>query len=149
MSDFAEKCGYYHHHVTPEWPRANGMVEHFNHSMKESIQVGNLEGSSFQESAQSFIQMYWSTPHTTTGVSPHAAMHGGREMQTMLTTKEQKPHNLCASDVVIVKQTKINKLTPTFNPTRLRIRVVNGSRITAREIDRTWTITHDAKHLSI
>ena len=143
MSDFAETCGYYHHHVTPEWPRANGAVERFNRSMKESIQAGNLEGSSFRESAQSLIQIYRSTPHTATGVSPHAAMHGGREMRTMLplmtsadpvidrareqqykakmTTKERKPHNLCAGDVVIVKQTKINKLMPTFNPTRLRL----------------------------
>ena len=143
MSDFAEKCGYYHHYVTPEWPRANGTVERFNRSMKESIgkQAGNLEGTSLpRESAQSFIhvQMYRSTPHTATGVSPHAAMHGGREMRTMLplmtsadpvidrardqqykakmTTKERKPHNLCAGDAVIVKQTKINKVMPTFNP---------------------------------
>ena len=67
-------------------------------------------------------------------------MHGDQEIRTML------PLMACAGDVVIVKQTKINKLTPTFNPTRLRITAVNGSRITAREIDGTWTITRDASY---
>ncbi len=51
---------------------------------------------------------------------------------------------MCAGDVVIVKQTGVNKLTPTFNPTRLRITAVNDLRITAWEIDGTLMITRDA-----
>ncbi|CAB4025878.1 Hypothetical predicted protein [Paramuricea clavata] len=58
-----------------------------------------------------------------------------------------RPHNkLLIGDSVIVKQTKVNKLTPTFNPTPLRITEVQGSRITAREINGTWTITRDASY---
>ena len=48
MSDFAKKHGYVHKHITPEWPRANGMVERFNRSMKEAIQAAVIEGKRFQ-----------------------------------------------------------------------------------------------------
>ena len=48
--------------------------------MKEAVQSANIEGESLRSAAQNFIQMYQATPHTATGVSPHAAMHGGREM---------------------------------------------------------------------
>ena len=75
--EFAKESGYYHHHVTPEWPRANGTVERFNRSMKEAVQSANIEGESLRSAAQNFIQMYQATPHTATGVSTHAAMHGG------------------------------------------------------------------------
>ena len=44
MRSFAEEMGYDHVHITPEWPKANGMVERFNRSMKEAVQAGCLEG---------------------------------------------------------------------------------------------------------
>ena len=47
---------------------------------------------------------------------------------------------------VIVKQTKSNKLTPAFNPTPLRITEVQGSRITAQEINGSWTVMRDASY---
>ncbi|CAB3977110.1 Hypothetical predicted protein [Paramuricea clavata] len=57
-----------------------------------------------------------------------------------------RPHKLQVGDSVIVKQTKVSKLTPTFNPTPLRITEVQDSRITAWEINGTWTITRDASY---
>ena len=106
--------------------------------MKEALQAETLEGSSLRDASQMFLQMYRSTPHSATGVSPHAAMHGRREMQTVLPlmtpndhvldrTRDQqykdkmrnglRPHTFQIGDSVIVKQTKANKLTPAFNPT--------------------------------
>ena len=38
--------------------------------------------------------MHRSTPHSATGVSPHAAMHGGREMQTVLPLMTPNDHVL-------------------------------------------------------
>jgi transposase InsO family protein len=167
MEQFAQSSGYRHHHITPEWPRANGTVERFNRSMKEALQAATLEGKSLRDASQRFLQMYRSTPHSATGVSPHAALHGGREMRTVLPLmtptdhvidriRDQRykakmrnglrPHKLRVGDSVIVKQMKVNKLTPTFNPTPLRITEVQGSRITAREINGTWTITRDASY---
>ena len=40
MTNYANQKGYEPVHVTPEWPRANGMVERFNRSMKWSSQPG-------------------------------------------------------------------------------------------------------------
>ena len=40
MRKFSEEMGYQHKHITPEWPKANGMVERFNRSMKEAVQAG-------------------------------------------------------------------------------------------------------------
>ena len=167
MEQFAQSSGYHHHHITPEWPRANGTVERFNRSMKEALQAATLEGSSLRDASQRFLQMYRSTPHSATGVSPHAAMHGGREMRTVLPlmtpndhildrTRDQqykdkmrnglRPHTFQIGDGVIVKQTKANKLTPAFNPTPLRITEVQGSRITAQEINGSWTVMRDASY---
>ena len=151
IEQFAQSSGYHHHHISPEWSRANGTVERFNRSIKEALQAATLEGS-FPKVSQRFLQMYRSTPHSATGVSPHAAMHGGREMRTLLSlmtpndhilnhTRDQqykdkmrnglRPHTFLIGDSVIVKQTKANKLTLAFNPISLRITEVQGSRITA------------------
>ena len=132
MEQFAQSSGYHHHHITPEWPRANGTVEQFNRSMKEALQAATLEGSFLRDASQRFLQMYRSTPHSATGVSPLAAMHGGREMRTVLpimtpndhfldrTRDHQykdkmrnglRPHTFQIDESVIVKQTKANKLT--------------------------------------
>ncbi|CAB4026070.1 putative protein K02A2.6-like protein [Paramuricea clavata] len=105
MEQFSQSSGYRHHHITPEWPRANGTVERFNRNRIRD-------------------QRY------------KAKMRNGL-----------RPHKLRVGDSVIVKlQTKVNKLTPTFNPTPLRITEVQGSRITAWEINGTWTITRDASY---
>ena len=44
MRSFVEEMGYDHVHITPEWPKSNGMVERFNRSTKEAVQAGCLEG---------------------------------------------------------------------------------------------------------
>ena len=62
MDDFAQSCGYYHHRITPEWPRANGTVARFNRSMKMAIQAAHLEGVPFRDAAQRFIEMYIYAP---------------------------------------------------------------------------------------
>ena len=111
--------------------------------------------------------MYRATPHTATGVSPHAAMHGGRETRTVLPlitptdhvvdrtqdlhykakmVNGQLPHTFCIGDMVIVKQKKVNKLTPAFNPVRLKITQIKGSTVTAQAIDGLWSITRDASN---
>ena len=153
--------------VTPEWPRANSTIERFNRTMKTALQAANLEGTTLRDAAQCFIQIYRATPHSATDVSPHAAMHGGREMRMVLPLiapvdhnvdrardhryKEKMkngvpPHTFSVGDTVIVKQKKTNKLTPRFNPTLLRITAVQSSRVTAQEIGGTLMIIRDASY---
>ena len=84
MADFARRAGYYHKHVTPVWPRANGTVERFNRTMKEAVQAGSIDGKPIRRPALEFIESYRATPHSATGVSPFAAMFGGRQMRLSL-----------------------------------------------------------------
>ena len=55
----------------------------------------------------------------------------------------QLPHTFCIGDIVIVKQRKVNKLTPAFNPVPLRITQIKGSTVTAQAIDGLWSISRD------
>ena len=98
--------------------------------------------------------MYHATPHSATGLSPHTAMHGEREMWTvfpLITPTDhvvdriqdlhykakmvngQLPDTFCIGDIVIVKQKKVNKLSPAFNPVPLRITQIKGSTVTAQD----------------
>ena len=165
MLDFSRKHGYRHVHITPEWPRANGMIERFNRSMKEAVQAAHLEGKSIKEAADEFVAMYRATPHTATGVSPFEAMHGGRRMKTslpvipmkgntidrekeaeykkkMAETSRGKKHELKVGDTVIARQKKENKLTPRFNPDKLTVTKVRGSSVSAS--DGQFTTFRDA-----
>ena len=49
-------------------------------------------------------------------------------------------------NMVIVKQKKVNKLTPAFNPVPLKITQIKGPTITAQAIDGLWSITRDASN---
>jgi hypothetical protein len=156
MADFARDQGYEHKHVTPEWPRANGMVERFNRTMKEAVQAAHLEGKGTREAAKEFLGVYRATPHSATNISPYAAMHGGRNMKTTLPMitpegrtvdqeKEKKykakmanarggeEHNLRIGDKVLMKQKKQDKLTPRYKPVELTVTGTNGSSVTVTD----------------
>ena len=88
LKQFAREEGFCHKHVTPEWPQANGTAERFNRSMREAIQAETIAG------VIKFARAYRATPHTATTVSPHAAMHGGREMRLRLPLISMKDNIL-------------------------------------------------------
>ena len=52
--------------------------------MKEAIQAATITGVPFREAVMTFARAYRATPHCGAGISPYAAMHGGREMRTNL-----------------------------------------------------------------
>ena len=47
-----------------------------------------------RDASQRFLQMYRSTPHSATAVSPHSAMHGGKVMRTVLPLMTPNDHVL-------------------------------------------------------
>ena len=167
LHQFSKQTGFRLKHITPEWPRANGMVERFNRSMKEAVMAGNVDGVPLKEAAQEFIKSYRASPHSATSVSPYSAMHGGRDMkvqfpivaqsstmvdrnqhevykENMVRNRRGVPHTLHIGDIVIVRQHKLNKLTPPFNPDPFRIVEINGSMVTAS--NGKSMITRDASH---
>ena len=153
MKEYSKQAGYYHKHITPEWPRANGTVERFNRSMKKAIQASHVQGVKLRDAAHTFVGMYRATPHRATGVSPYAAMHGGRQMKgplpvlaqqgnTVDRDKDQQyrkkmeesrrnngAHELVVGDTVLMRQAKRNKLTPAFSPEPLKVVEVKGSSV--------------------
>ena len=160
MSMFARENGYYHKHVTPEWPRANGTVERFNRSMKEAIQTAHVEGVNIRRAAQDYVEVYRATPHSATGTSPYAAMYGGRQMRTrlpmlptegntidrekdnvyrqkMAESRKGSPHQLKVGDQVLIRQAKKNKLTPRYNPEKQTVVEVWGSSVDVSDGQKT------------
>ena len=79
LAQFATEEGFYHKHVTPEWPRANGTVERFNGSIKEGIQSATINGVQFREAVMTFARAYRATPHCGTGKAG-----GGGKMKVLL-----------------------------------------------------------------
>ena len=161
MTTYANQKGYEPVHVTPEWPRANGMVERFNRSMKEALQAANLEGENFTKAVHQFAEMYRATPHSATNISPFEAMHGGRKMKTILPVLNpacqivdrqqdasykqtlrkgnggKKPHQLQVGDRVLARQKRENKMTTRFSPNQMIVTDVKGSSITASNEKKT------------
>ncbi|XP_043234726.1 uncharacterized protein K02A2.6-like [Amphibalanus amphitrite] len=63
-------------------PQTCGMVERLNRTIKESVATARLMGKPRAAHVRSFLQVYRSTPHSATGISPFEAMRGGRRMRT-------------------------------------------------------------------
>ena len=157
MKEYSRKAGYYHKHITPEWPRANGTVERFNRSMKKAVKAAHVEGVKLKDATQKFVEMYRATPHSATEVSPYAAMYGGRPMKVSLpvltkegdtidrakdqvyrekmkeSRKDQGEHKLVVGDTVLMKQRKLDKLTPAYCPKPLTVIEVKGSSVVASD----------------
>ena len=107
-----------------------------------------------------FLRNYRATPHSTTGKSPSELMFSNRPYRTRLPeikstyedtvirekdrkAKEKmkmyaddhtnvKTSDISVGNTVLVKQNKINKLTPPFNPDPLVVIEKKGSMITAK-----------------
>ena len=155
MANYAQQRGYQHKHITPEWPRANGMVERFNRSMKEALQAANLEGKTLSTAAHEFVERYRATPHSATEISPFEAMHGGRKMKTSLPIMNEPDevidrqkdeqykakmgkgrgaeHGFQVGDGVLMRQKPGDKLSTRFNPNRMIVTDINGSSVTVSD----------------
>ncbi|CAM4711930.1 unnamed protein product [Lepidochelys kempii] len=65
------------------YPQANGEIERFNRSLKESLQTAKLEGQLWITFTTDFLQAYRATRHATTQRSPAELLHG-KQMITKL-----------------------------------------------------------------
>ena len=64
-------------------PAANGAIERFHRVLKSCIQSAILERKPWKKSVNEFLQVYRSTSHSTTGISP-CELLVGRKMRTRL-----------------------------------------------------------------
>jgi len=65
-------------------PQTNGVVERFNRTLSEQVEIAKLQKLNIKYYIQDFLQMYRATPHSTTACSPSLLLHG-REMQSKIT----------------------------------------------------------------
>ncbi|XP_041940375.1 uncharacterized protein K02A2.6-like [Alosa sapidissima] len=80
---FLQDRGIVHRKSSVYYPRANGEIERFNRSLKDTLQTALLEGQPWKEFTREFIHVYRATPHSTTQCSPAELLHG-RPMRTRL-----------------------------------------------------------------
>ena len=70
LQDYFSQRGIKHHHVTPLWPQANGLVVSFMKPLNKAIPTAHAQGQVWQKELPKFLLNYHATPHTTTKVAP-------------------------------------------------------------------------------
>ena len=70
FKEFLRQNGIDHRWKMPLRPQANGEVEQQNRSILKQIRIAQAEGHDWRKDIDTYLLMYHSTPHTTTGVSP-------------------------------------------------------------------------------
>lgn len=70
LKSYFDAMNIEHRNTTPYWLQANGEVEIQNKSIMKRIRIAHAEKKNWEEELQTYLTMYRSTPHCTTGVSP-------------------------------------------------------------------------------
>ena len=67
---YCEENGISHIKTTPLWPQANGEIERQNRSLLKRLKIAQVERKDWKNELQTYLIMYRSSPHTSTGRSP-------------------------------------------------------------------------------
>lgn len=164
-------------HTTPYWPQANGEVERANKTILKHLKISQESNSlDWIWDLRTFLLMYNSTPHATTGVAPSMLMFG-RVLRDELPTFQEKSislnneevrdrdwnrkldaakyadnrrntNQLKEGDIVVIKRMiKENKLSSTFMPEEFEIKGISGSEATLRSTQSNRIIHRNLSHL--
>ena len=157
MKVFFQQCGIGHRKVVPYSPQSNGLIERFHRTIKKMIQTVNSEGRMWQDNLNSFLMDYRSTVHASTNKTP-AMLLFGREIKTDIpaiykklrdqevrskdwkskqTMKRHFDQNsravkstLHVGDIVLLKQSRENKLSTRFENQTYKIIEKKGNKAT-------------------
>lgn len=175
---FCREFGIEHQKTTPYWPQANGEVERMNNTILKRLRISQVENSTnWKWDLRSFLLMYNSTPHSTTGEAPSALMFGrvlrdkipsihnrnrpwieqakDRDWERKVSAAElsdrdrnAKHNQLGEGDIVVAKRiTKENKLSTNFSGERFRIVGRQGSEAEIQSLDTGKTYRRSVTHL--
>ena len=170
--EFAKYAGFKVKKVTPLWPEANGSAENFMKCLGKVVRTAHIEGRDWKRALDEFLLVFRATPHPSTGETPAAVMFPGKPFKTRLplppakvkqdSVKEfndnvmgrakayaderhrAKPHDFNVGDTVLVRQRKVNKLTPYYSPNPYIIEAIKGTMITAHRNGQK--ITRNSSH---
>lgn len=84
--EFEEYCkcrGIFLNRTTPYWPQENGLVERQNRSLLKRLKISQALKRDWKREILTYLSMYYSTPHSTTGKTPTELMYG-RNVRTKL-----------------------------------------------------------------
>ena len=84
FGSFLKLNGIQHCRTSPYFPKANGQVERFHRYLEHSICAAELDGFLWTEVLPYILQVYRSTPHAGTGMTP-AKLMLDREIATKLS----------------------------------------------------------------
>ena len=170
MTQFASYLGFTHRRITPLWPQANSESERFMRVIGKTIQAARISGYPLNQSITTMLRNYRATPHTTTGMPPATLLLGRilkvkipdkqspnvpNELVTRSQVKKDKMNEyvskqrhacdraLRVGDLVLVKQRKVTKSTPPYEPTPYRIVGQKGTLISARNTKDDHVITRN------
>ena len=164
FTEFAEIHGFKHRKVKPRWAETNGDVERFIQTLKKSVKIAGIENRNIRQAAMKTLKSYRDTPHRGTGESSNKLMFG-RELNGKLPMKltkqtvpesvlqrdneykqkckkyadrrrHTKPANIRVGSKVLVRQEKMDGLTPRYNPEPFEVIGVKGSMVTVRKGNR-------------
>ncbi|XP_058817909.1 uncharacterized protein K02A2.6-like [Topomyia yanbarensis] len=149
---FCQEFGIEHQKIIPYWPQANGEVERMNNTILKRLRISQEENrSKWKWDLRSFLLMYNSTPHSTSGIAPSALMFGRvlrdklpsvhsrlgrlteaiqdqdweRKIRTAGVTdirRQARSSDLVEGDIVVAKRiVKENKLSSNYAPEKFEI----------------------------
>ena len=157
---FMKELGATHKPSSPLWPQGNAEVERFMQPLEKAIRTANLEGQDWKRAIFKFLLNYRATPHSTTGHSPatllfnrnirtklpHPVKENKSNMHQKLKEKDSKAKAkmkdhadeksraktsaIVVGDIVLVRQSKENKLSTRYDPKPYKVVKRRGSRIT-------------------
>ncbi len=153
-----ENMGCKHRKVTPYWPRANGEAERFMQNLAKVATTSQVEGKCWKQELYKYLRNYRLAPHSSTGMPPATIMFNRTIRGTIPCIQDDEPglHDkvvrenderaklkmagkVKVGDKVLLKQRKVNKFTPKYDPKEYQVVKVKGSMVTARRGDRDVT----------
>lgn len=177
VDEYCRMKGITTNYTTPYWPQANGEVERQNRTILKRLKISHALHGNWKAELNNFLQMYYSTPHSTTGKTPSELM--GRQIRTKLPGIEEiwraptnlginetdkllkqrgkerederrraKESDLQVGDTVIQKNQMISdKLTTTYDPSRFKVVDKHGPNVTICSQDNDKTFERNVAHL--
>lgn len=99
FEDYCQSRGIRLIFSTPYWPSENGEVERQNRSLLKRLKISQSMKGDWKKDLQSYLMMYYTTPHSTTGKTPTELMFG-RTIRTKLPRLTDAAESRPVSDFV-------------------------------------------------